>query len=75
MPLSKPASLAVVICFGAAFVLVMVLLDKQLDTMLVGFSAYAAVLVTYEVPSLSFVVGLNGGWFVCAWGGDGWIGI
>ncbi|KAI0849940.1 hypothetical protein F5Y00DRAFT_261048 [Daldinia vernicosa] len=47
-PTDKWKCLAVVVCFGAAFIFVMVLLDKKLDKMLIGFSAYSAVLVTYS---------------------------
>lgn len=47
-PMDKAKSMAVVVCFGAAFVFVLMVLGKKLDTMLLGFSAYSAVLVTYE---------------------------
>ncbi|KAI1802958.1 hypothetical protein F4811DRAFT_554344 [Daldinia bambusicola] len=47
-PMDRWKSLAVVVCFGAAFIGVMLLLDKKLDKMLIGFSAYSAVLVTYD---------------------------
>ncbi|KAI1462279.1 hypothetical protein F4805DRAFT_452810 [Annulohypoxylon moriforme] len=46
-PMEKFQSLVVVVCFGAAFVFVLMLLDKTFDTMLFGFSAYSAVLVTF----------------------------
>ncbi|KAI1449843.1 hypothetical protein F5Y02DRAFT_413522 [Annulohypoxylon stygium] len=45
-PMGKAISLVVVVCFGAAFVFVLMLLGKTFDTMLFGFSAYSAVLVT-----------------------------
>ncbi|OTA76827.1 hypothetical protein M434DRAFT_18435 [Hypoxylon sp. CO27-5] len=45
-PMDGPKSLAVVICFSAAFVFVMVLLKQKFDKILIGFSAYSAVLVT-----------------------------
>ncbi|KAI1466478.1 uncharacterized protein F4812DRAFT_460747 [Daldinia caldariorum] len=47
-PMDRWKCLAVVVCFGAAFIGVMVLLDNKLDKMLIGFSAYSAVLVTYD---------------------------
>ncbi|KAI1096786.1 hypothetical protein F5B19DRAFT_434516 [Rostrohypoxylon terebratum] len=46
-PMGKVVSLVVVVCFGAAFVFVLMLLGKTFDTMLFGFSAYSAVLVTF----------------------------
>ncbi|KAI2473839.1 hypothetical protein F4781DRAFT_438419 [Annulohypoxylon bovei var. microspora] len=45
-PMEKAISLVVVVCFGAAFVFALMLLGKTFDTMLFGFSAYSAVLVT-----------------------------
>ncbi|KAI0840115.1 hypothetical protein F5Y06DRAFT_248401 [Hypoxylon sp. FL0890] len=45
-PMGKVLSLVVVACFSVAFVFVMVLLEQKFDKMLVGFSAYSAVLVT-----------------------------
>ncbi|KAI1407021.1 hypothetical protein F5Y13DRAFT_183737 [Hypoxylon sp. FL1857] len=45
-PMDSGKALAVVVCFSAAFVFVMVLLEQKFDKMLIGFSAYSAVLVT-----------------------------
>ncbi|KAI0885162.1 uncharacterized protein GGS22DRAFT_139640 [Annulohypoxylon maeteangense] len=47
LPMGKVNSLIVVVCFGAAFVFALMLLGKTFDTMLIGFSAYSAVLVTF----------------------------
>ncbi|OTA98311.1 hypothetical protein M426DRAFT_17542 [Hypoxylon sp. CI-4A] len=46
-PLDQGKSFVVVICFSAAFLLVLLLLHKKLDAILVSFSAYMAVLVTF----------------------------
>lgn len=45
-PLDKVWSFGVVICFSAAFLVVLLLLDKKLDAILISLSAYMAVLVT-----------------------------
>ncbi|ORY71678.1 uncharacterized protein BCR38DRAFT_480171 [Pseudomassariella vexata] len=45
--LSKETSLAVVVGFGFAFVIVMTSMGVKFDTVLVGLSAYMAVLVTF----------------------------
>ncbi|KAI1391079.1 uncharacterized protein F4822DRAFT_171939 [Hypoxylon trugodes] len=46
-PMDKVTSLVVVVCFGAAFIFVLMLLGKGLDTMLYSFSAYVAVLASF----------------------------
>ncbi|KAI1377281.1 hypothetical protein F4677DRAFT_50768 [Hypoxylon crocopeplum] len=46
-PLDKAQSLGVVICFGAAFIFIMTLLNMKLEKMLISISAYLAVLVSF----------------------------
>ncbi|KAI2623195.1 hypothetical protein GGR54DRAFT_40707 [Hypoxylon sp. NC1633] len=46
-PMNKAGSLVVVLCFGAAFIVVLTLLNTELDAMLLAVFAYAAVLVTF----------------------------